>query len=189
VSDVPALLLPVPSDAKLRERAEPPYRGVLGTALLQRRIVTFLPKQRLVRLMNGRRGRLPLAPEEMARATRIPFFLVGDGKVVFLADEGAVPALALLDTGAAASCVSARFARRAPPADGSAAHPLRLELGDRSVDFDASTVRSNLDERVSKRIGAEVSLLLGMDFVERFDRVVIDYVHQELLLVPQRATK
>jgi hypothetical protein len=50
---------------------------------------------------------------------------------------------------------------------------------------DEAAVRSTLDERVSPRLGVEISLLLGMDFVGRCDRLVVDYVHQQLLIVPE----
>jgi hypothetical protein len=198
VHDAPALLYPVPSEPTLRARADPPYRGVFGTAMLQRRMVVFAPKLHLMRLMTGRLGQPALVEEELRRATAIPFFLVADGKIVLRAEVGGVGVLALLDTGAAATALSARLARKlreradvagdpasvpakAPPS------PLRVRWNGCEIpiaeSIEAAAVRSTLDERVSPRVGVEVSLLLGMDFVARCDRLVVDYVHQQLLIV------
>jgi hypothetical protein len=200
VSDAPALLYPVPSEPTLRARADPPYRGVLGTAMLQRRMLVFAPKLHAIRLMTGRFGQASLLEEEQRRATAIPFFLVADGKIVLRAEVGGVGVLALLDTGAAATALSARLARtlreradaavdpaRDPAKEPAAPSPLRVRWSGCEIpiaeSIAAATVRSNLDERVSPRLGVEVSLLLGMDFVARCDRLVVDYVHQQILIV------
>ena len=37
--------------------------------------------------------------------------------------------------------------------------------------------------RKAFNLAAALSLLLGMDFVARCDRLVVDYVHQQLLIV------
>jgi len=201
VRDAPALLYPVPSEPALRARPLPPYRGVLGTAMLQRRVLVFLPKMQLIRLMTGRFGQAALAEEERKRATEVPFFLIADGKIALRAEVGGESVLALLDTGAAASALSARLARRIRPAQEPAsapaasdvpiapAVPLTASLNGCVVQIAASrdeaTIRPTLDERVSPRLGVEVSLLLGMDFVGRCDRLVVDYVHQQLLIVPE----
>ena len=42
---------------------------------------------------------------------------------------------------------------------------------------------------VPLRNSVEVSLLLGMDFIARCDRLVVDYVHQQLLIVPDGGEK
>ncbi len=169
--------------------------------MLQRRVLVFLPKMQLIRLMTGRFGQAALAEEERKRATEVPFFLIADGKIALRAEVGGESVLALLDTGAAASALSARLARRIRPAQEPAsapaasdvpiapAVPLTASLNGCVVQIAASrdeaTIRPTLDERVSPRLGVEVSLLLGMDFVGRCDRLVVDYVHQQLLIVPE----
>lgn len=201
VRDAPALLYPVPSEPALRARPQPPYRGVLGTAMLQRRVLVFMPKMQLIRLMTGRFGQAALADEERRRATEVPFFLIADGKIALRAEVEGRGVLALLDTGAAASALSARFARRVRPAQAPAAAPATADapaappapvvaklngcVVSIADSWDDVTIRPNLDERVSPRLGVEVSLLLGMDFVGKCDRLVVDYVHQQLLIVPE----
>jgi hypothetical protein len=164
--------------------------------MLQRRMLVFAPKLHAIRLMTGRLGQPALVEEELRRATAIPFFLVADGKLVVRAEVGGEGVLALLDTGAAATALSARLARKlreradaatVPAAEPAAPSPLRVRWNGCEIpiaeSLAAAAVRATLDERVSPRVGVEVSLLLGMDFVARCDRLVVDYVHQQLLIV------
>jgi hypothetical protein len=163
--------------------------------MLQRRVLVFLPKMQLIRLMTGRYGQAALAEEERKRATAVPFFLIADGKVAVRGEVEGHGVLALLDTGAAATSLSSRLARRIPrDAKLSAASeppppPLLVNLNGLKLPIAGSlaeaSIRPNLDERVSPRLGVEISLLLGMDFVGRCDRLVVDYVHQQLLIVPE----
>ena len=90
--------------------------------------------------------------------------------------EVEVGVLALLDTGAAATALSARLARKlreradvagdpasVPAKEPAAPSPLRMRWNGCEIpiaeSIEAAAVRSPLDERVSPRVGVEVSLL------------------------------
>ena len=176
--DVPAVYVPLEPDVDSADRTLP-YAGILGPGFAHERVwvLNFRRKSMAVQGSDDR-GEDEASEGEL----RVPFRLLGDGKVVLSLMIGCEPVLALVDSGARQSRRSRRLAEE------SIWGPLQFratDLEDTVMRFPPPPVQPMLDDRVSPNLGVEISLLLGFDFLHRFGIVTLDYPHRTLTLTPR----
>lgn len=182
--NVPTLFLDL--QPPVQEDGKPSYLGILGPVISAGRILA----------LNFRAGRLLLrdppsdgtaVPEEAPpRGVQVPFLLMGDAKVVVNLHVEGLPVLGLVDTGSSRTWLSQRLARKLFPGDDGASTPaspaVSLRLGNVTRTLDAVGTLPALDRRVSPSMGAEIGVLLGVDYLRNFGRLVLDYQAFQLTL-------
>ena len=152
------------------------FQGIVGPVLFADRVLIVNLRRRAVALKDAKDG-APSPSQLSAGEWRVPFWLADDGKVLVQVGVGVETWLALVDTGAVSSACSAAAAREGRWGV--------LQLGDQRFELPPPRGRAGLDENVSPSVGAEVSLLLGMDFWSRFGILTFDFQHHTLTLTPR----
>jgi Flp pilus assembly protein TadD len=193
----------------MTQRLPRPFLGVLGVGWLQQRAVVVDYQKKTLTVESpaisdavGRPARAVLDEVDGRSRLRVPFWLVGDSKIVFEVEVGGDSALALLDTGSPAIFLSKRFVTDHTPPDklasipplgggvgsGEAAEqwvrgsPIAFRLGGREFPVPLSIGTPSLDRIVSPAGSVEVSLLLGSSFLTNAARFRIDYANRVLTL-------
>ncbi len=182
--------------------------GVLGTGWITRQSVTidFAAKVLSIEtpaLESGlqRPERATLDEDAGGERLRIPFWLVGDGKIVFEVECDEETRLALLDTGSPASFFSTSYVREHTPEDQLKKLPslsrgvgsgeavdetllgraVSLRIGGRKLPVPPLGT-SALDTAVSRGAGIQIDALLGNGFLALAKRARIDYANRLLTL-------
>jgi predicted aspartyl protease len=163
-----------------------PYLGIVGPVVIREQVLSLNFHSNKVSLRSSLERDRALPENPHSRALRIPLLVCADGKTLIRLKVNGDWALALLDTGAARSAVSRRAASDAATGVGAGGRlqvpQVEVRLLGQSWQFEDVDVRSALDTQVSKMLGMEVTLLLGMDFLRRYGRVVVDLHHHLMTL-------
>lgn len=175
-ASVPVLLYDLPS-ARSREFPGPAYQGILGPGLFQGRILS---------LWFGRSEFALLDPAGVDRVvgrqtSQVPLLGLPEGRPVIQVFLAGRSCLALVDTGAAYSMISPRWADRLGET-GAIVPGLLLRAGSRAFEVSELRVTAELTTVLSAAHDVAIDLLLGMDFLGGFDRVIVDRFHHTLSL-------